>query len=125
MVGKKLRTSYHKKRKGKPFSGVPAWSPNEDETVRIRGHEGVGQPSTSTSTEDSSGQISTPIGASRHKLSDRGFSTDSSDFSGDDDQNDEFINSISYKFVSDVNVLASTLSEVHKCPEGLLQFLCS
>lgn len=124
MVGKKLRSSYWKKRKGKPFSGVPAWSPNQDKTVRIRGHEGVGQPSTSTSTEDSSVQISTPIGASRHKLSHRGFSTDSSDFSGDDDQNDEFINSTSYRLV-DVNVLASTLSEVHKCPEGLLQFLCS
>ena len=68
----------------------------------------------STATE----QLSTPVGASMHKLSDRGFSTDDSEvFSGVDDQND----SSSYRLV-DVNLLSSTLSEVHKCPEGLLQF---
>ena len=53
------------------------------------------------------------------KLSDWGFSADNHEsLSGEEDPSDEFLSS-SYR-LSDINVLSSTLSEVHNCPEGLL-----
>lgn len=111
MARKKPGSTHKRKRKG--FFGVRPWEKPKDDTVGdTERNQQTNKDSTATE------QLSTPVGASMHKLSDRGFSTDDSDvFSGVDDQND----SSSYRLV-DVNLLSATLSEVHKCPEGLLQF---
>ena len=60
-------------------------------------------------------------GASRHRLPDRRvFSTSNHSSSDSDAENEEGVSS-SYRSI-DVNLLSATLSDIHKCPEGLLLF---
>ena len=122
MVGEKYRSRYKKKKKSKGFSGVPKWLSDEDQPVGPSCIE-KDQPSTSTCSNESSQEISDPIGASRHKLCDRGFSNSNNSSSESDMENKEHDETQSYRLI-DVNLLSSTLTDVHKCPEGLFPFKC-
>ena len=110
------------KRKSKGFSGVPKWLSDEDQPVGASCIE-KDQPSTSMCSNESSQEISDPIGASRHKLCDRGFSNSNNSSSESDMENEEHDETQSYRLI-DVNLLSSTLTDVHKCPKGLFPFKC-
>ena len=111
------------KRKGvKGSIGIPTWSKHENQPSCNTGCAKNRQPSTSTCTEttdDTSEQVSALVGASRHKLSNRRFSsTTNHSSSGSEAENEEDRNS-SYRLI-DVNLLSAMLSSIHQCPEGLL-----
>ncbi len=122
MVGRKYRSCYKKKRTNKGFSGVRPWSIHKDQPALVSGCDKDKQPSTSTctgTTDDSSDQISASVGASGHKLSDRGFSSISKRSSTDSDAENEKCMNTSYRLI-DVSLLSSMFSDVHKFPESQL-----
>lgn len=130
MVGKKLRTKYNKKR-SKRFSGVASWAENRDESAMSEENINLDpQPSTSTCRQDSandSQQTSTCFGASRLKLGERGLTSDSIEISDDEVGNNDELNTLGYRLI-DTSILSSTLSDIHRCEEGmeyrLFYFLC-
>lgn len=123
MVGEKPRTKY-KRRKCKAFSGVAGWAKKREETVVSEEEDNLDQqPSTSTcdldpSNVNDSEQSSSCIGASRQKLGDRGFESDSTEFSSDENDDNCELNTIGYRLV-DMSILSSTLSDIHKCEDGM------
>ena len=93
-----------------------------DKTVVSEENDDLGsQPSTSTCHPDSlnDSELTSPCtGASRMKLGDRDF--ENSDENEDSDENDDDceFNCLGYRLV-DMSVLSSTLSDIHKCEEGI------
>ena len=83
----------------------------------------MNSPSTSSCTEttdDTLDQVSDPVGVSKLNVLTEGFFPTSNHSSSDSDAENEGVSS-SYRLIY-VNLLSAMLSDIYKCPEGLLLF---
>jgi hypothetical protein len=114
MVGTKHRSKYRKKRKGKPFPGVPKWSKRREETPLGHNENADVNTTPSTSSHDQIHGLS----ASRKKLKDRGFVDESSESCYGEDE--DFIGH-GYRLL-DLENVSTTFSSIHGCEEGKQYF---
>jgi len=113
MAGYKKKNVYRKKRKRKPFSGVPKQAKRQKKTTEIV------DPTPSTSRDNCSDtdiefEMEEPISASRKKMKLQSSLNDSSE--PIESENDMFQGQ-GYRLI-DLERLSSTLSEAHVCEEG-------
>ena len=113
MAGKKKKTVFRRKRKGKPFTGVQRYAKKAKQTPSVDSE--IPDPTSSASCDQapSDGEMDQPISASRLKMRPEGDSTTSSE-SFDDEKS---FQGEGYRLV-DLKKLSATLSEAHVCKEG-------
>ena len=115
MVGKKARTSYKQKRKGKPFSGRQRYEIKGQKQVPCCDIETSTQPSCSGVENSSDSDSEKPFGPSRKKMEHKeiDFSSESSDNEGSFQTRE----SEGYRMV-DLEKLSKAVSSAHVCNEG-------
>ena len=116
MVGQTVRSSYKKKRKGKPFSGTQRYAAKEKKAVPADDFEtDETQSSTSRVANQSDSDSEKPIGSSRKKMekTSKNLSTESSD----DDMSFHPEESKGYRMI-DLENLSMAVSSAHVCDEG-------
>lgn len=109
MPGKKNRSQYKRKKKGRAFTGIQRHAKKLKKTASIGTDSEIPGPAPVVSTPEAD----RPISSSRSKMMlSESFNDSSSDF--DDDFKGD---SVAYRLI-DLNNLSSSLSEAHVCEEG-------
>ena len=115
MVGKKARTSYKQKRKGKPFSGRQRYEINGQKQVPCYDIKTSTQPSCSGVENSSNSDSEKPFGPSRKKMEHKKIDFPSE--SSDNQSSFQTRESEGYRMV-DLEKLSKAVSSAHVCNEG-------
>ena len=113
MVGQTVRSSYKKKRKGKPFSGMQRYAAKAKKPAPVDDFET--QPSTSRVANQSDSDSEKPIGASRKKM--ENTSEKLSIENSYDEMSFQPEENKGYRMI-DLENLSMAVSSAHVCDEG-------